>query len=423
MRRHPVLAWFLILPILLGPFRPAGAKTCAVDVVPAATLLLPYFEVDLKSPAGRTTLMSINNIGAAARLAHVVLWTDLGVPTLAFDIYLTGYDVQTLNLRDVFAGHLPTTADASHDPRDTVSPGGFFSEDVSFAGCDGLLPPPALTADVVDHLTRAHQGLASPLLGGKCAAQNLADGIVRGYVTVDVVRRCSILTPADAGYFGPDGVAGHDNVLWGDFFLIDPAGNVAEGEDLVRIESDPARFAGRPTFYERYVGSTGADGREPLPTVWDSRYVTGGAFSGGTDLIYWRDSRLRDQPFDCGGRPVWYPFLWEFVRTAVFDEEEHVEVPFCPFECPPLASPFLAESGRIPVGEGPGFPVPFPFGWLSLDMKTSGTALQPPATQSWLGTIHEALGAFSVGYEADPRDSGCSPRSFIPLSGAGGTTR
>src|SRR4029079_6179623 len=131
MRRLPGLAWFLMLPILAGP-SPAAAKTCAVDVVPAATLLLPYFEVDLKSPAGRTTLMSINNMSDRATLAHVVLWTDLGVPTLAFDVYLTGYDVQTLNLRDLFPGSLPATADAPRDFGDTVSPKGALSEDTGF---------------------------------------------------------------------------------------------------------------------------------------------------------------------------------------------------------------------------------------------------------------------------------------------------
>src|SRR3954470_13437399 len=169
MRRLPALAWFLILPLLAAP-RSAVAKTCTLDVVPAATLLLPYFEVDLKSPAGPTTLMSINNAGDRAALAHVVLWTDLGVPTLAFDLYLTGYDVQTLNLRDVFAGRLPGTADFTHDPQDTVSPKGSLSQDVGVPGCDGLLPPPPLSAEVVDHLSRAHQGLPSPLLGGRCAA-------------------------------------------------------------------------------------------------------------------------------------------------------------------------------------------------------------------------------------------------------------
>jgi hypothetical protein len=413
--RRLLLVWLLMLPVLAAAPWPAAAKTCAVDVVPAATLLLPYFEVDLKSPAGRTTLMSINNASDQAALAHVVLWTDLGVPTLAFDVYLTGYDIQTLNLRDVIAGRLPVTADNLRDPTDTLSPQGDFSQDVTFPGCAGLLPPAPLSAAMVEHLTRSHQGLSSPLLEGKCAAQFLGDQIARGYVTVDVARQCSMLTPADPGYFGVDGVAGNDNVLWGDFFLIDPAGDVAQGENLVRLESDPARFAGRPTFYERYVGSSGADGREPLPTVWESRYLDGGAFTGGTDLIYWRDSRVRNQPFTCGHPLSWYPFPWEYERTVIFDEEEHPVVPFCPFTCPVVPSPFPAEAGRIAVGSA-SLPVPFQFGWLYLDMKTSPAgAEQRFATQSWLGSIHEAQGAFSVGYEADPRDSGCSPETSSPF--------
>src|SRR3954454_11662111 len=151
MRRLPLLAWLLTLPVLAGSL-PLTAKTCAVDAVPAAALLLPYFEVDLTKPGGRTTLLAINNASDRAPLAHVVLWTDLGVPTLAFDVYLTGYDIQTLNLRDLFAGLLPGTADSARDPGDRLSPKGDFSEDTTFAGCAGLLPPAPLSAALVEHL-------------------------------------------------------------------------------------------------------------------------------------------------------------------------------------------------------------------------------------------------------------------------------
>ena len=82
---------------------------CRLADQPAATMLIPYFEVDLGDPAGQTTLFSVNNASAKSTLARVVLWTNWGVPTLAFDVYLTGYDVQTLNLRDLFAGKLPQT--------------------------------------------------------------------------------------------------------------------------------------------------------------------------------------------------------------------------------------------------------------------------------------------------------------------------
>src|SRR3954453_16150880 len=80
---------------------PASAILCNIDVSPAATLLLPYFEVDLSNPNGLTTLVSVNNSSAQAVLAHVTIWSDLSVPVLAFNIYLTGYDVQTINLRDI----------------------------------------------------------------------------------------------------------------------------------------------------------------------------------------------------------------------------------------------------------------------------------------------------------------------------------
>src|SRR5687767_3734241 len=87
-----VIAVALVLAVL-GWTVPAHARIGTIDQVPAATLLLPYFEVDLDNPTGVTTLLSINNASATAILAHVVLWTDLSVPTLAFDVYLTGFDV------------------------------------------------------------------------------------------------------------------------------------------------------------------------------------------------------------------------------------------------------------------------------------------------------------------------------------------
>src|SRR5436305_6675816 len=124
---------------LLASAVPASAVICTVDAVPAATLLLPYFEVDLNNPNGLTTLFSINNASATAVLAHVVVWSDLSVPVLDFNIYLTGYDVQTINLRDILVnGVLPRTASAGQDPGDTISPKGQFSQDINFASCQGL---------------------------------------------------------------------------------------------------------------------------------------------------------------------------------------------------------------------------------------------------------------------------------------------
>src|SRR4030095_9985417 len=107
----------LALLCLLGLAGSAGAVICTIDDVPAATLLLPYFEVDLTNPNGVTTLCAISTASDTAILAHVVVWSDLSVPVLDFNIYLTGYDVQTINLRDIFvSGILPQTASVGHDP-------------------------------------------------------------------------------------------------------------------------------------------------------------------------------------------------------------------------------------------------------------------------------------------------------------------
>src|SRR6202035_3933778 len=111
------VALTLLAAGLLGLAIPAGAVICTIDDVPAATLLLPYFEVDLANPNGVTTLFSVDNAAAAAVLAHVVIWSDLSVPVLDFNIYLTGYDVQQINLRDLIVnGLIPQTASAGQDP-------------------------------------------------------------------------------------------------------------------------------------------------------------------------------------------------------------------------------------------------------------------------------------------------------------------
>ncbi|HEV8582424.1 MAG TPA: hypothetical protein VGX68_25435, partial [Thermoanaerobaculia bacterium] len=148
-----VRAALLVSAVVLALASPAFAVIGSVDDVPGATLLLPYFEVDLGNPNGVTTLFSVNNASATAILAHIVVWSDLSVPVLDFNIYLTGYDVQTINLRDILvSGILPRTASAGQDPGDTISPQGDFSQDINFASCAGQLPPPNLPASFIQHL-------------------------------------------------------------------------------------------------------------------------------------------------------------------------------------------------------------------------------------------------------------------------------
>jgi hypothetical protein len=422
----------LVMAGLLLAAAPAAAVICTVDAVPAATLLLPYFEVDLNNPNGLTTLFSVNNASATAILVHVVIWSDLSVPVLDFNIYLTGYDVQSVNLRDIIVnGTLPQTASAGQDPGDKISPKGIFSQDINFASCSGILPPPPLPSFFTAHLQAALTGQPSSVLKGLCAGQAIGDNIARGYITMDTVNNCTLRFVGDVGYFGAGGTgdATNQNVLWGDWFIVNTTQNFAEGSTLVHVEASATNPAtstpGRYTFYGRYDGWTAVDNREPLATNFATRYLNGGPFSGGTSLLVWRDSKVNQGPFTCpataGVRPCWYPLGQEGI--VIFDEQEHPSVPLTfPFSPQPPNQgviPFPAETQRTQVN-GASFPVPFQFGWLYLDLNTTvacagnNPPIDPAAAQAWVVTTLASNGHFAVGIDGIRLDSACAANHTIP---------
>ncbi len=419
MKKAAVLCLCLSLAALLVPVG-ARATICTIDDVPAATLLLPYFEVDLDNPNGINTLFSINNASATAVLAHVVLWSDLSVPTFDFNIYLTGYDVQTVSIRDIFNGTVPRTASDGQDPADTISPQGPFSQDINFASCTGQLPPPAVPASFVTHLRASHTGQFSAILNG-CAGRAFGDNIARGYITVDTVNNCTLRFPGDVGYFlsGGTGDATNQNVLWGDYFYVNSGENFAQGETLAHIEASATNpetsVPGQYTFYGRYVNWTAADNREPLATNFAARYINGGAFTGGTNYVVWRDSKVDQNAFKCGTLPAWYPLGEE--QIVIFDEMENPELQQVPpFSPPPPGDfliPFPAEAQRTDV-DGEDFPVSFDFGWIFLNLNTTVAAAgsnppeDPAAAQAWVTVVMDASGRFSVGFDAIQLDSACA---------------
>jgi len=416
----------------------AQLDTCAIDDVPAATLLLPYFEVDLDDPEGVTTLFSINNASAAPALAHVIFWTNWSAPTIDFDVFLTGYDVVTVNLRSVFNGNIPITADEQSDPGDTISPhAGTFADnpqwDGSFPVCQNFFPffsNPVIGGTALDRLVNGHTGQPVNSLAGACLGADLGDNVARGYVTIDSASECSlVLDPSNPEYFvdGGIGVANNNNVLWGDWFLIDPTNNFAQGDTLVHIEADASLNANTPptgyTFYGRYTFPTGGDNREPLGTTWGVRYLNGGVFDGGTDLLVWRDSTDPDvgpAGWVCGNTfgtgPAWFP-LNELEVVAFNEEEDAVEL--CFFEGGVISPPdeedpacFPYETGRYDFGAEP-LDTPFDFGWTFLNLNLpaghpgiafgSGGEL----AQSYVTAVHSALGLYSVGLPAIELTDAC----------------
>lgn len=418
---------------------PAVAEIGTIDAVPAATLLLPYFECQLgdnlaPTDGGVTTLFSINNASATAQLAHVTLWTDESIPTLDFDVYLTGFDVQTINVCDIFRGNLPVTADLARDSGDTISPSPSNTFEATFATCAGRLPyvNPVLGSTLLNHIRNAHTGGPSTVFGGRCSGFDHGDTVARGYITVDVTTQCSLDFPSSPAYF--TGVADFDNVLWGDYFHVNSAENFAHGETLVHIEActpgngyvgfigtgtsgvNTCPFgAGDYTFYGRYVAGLGSDQREALSTTFAARYLNGGGFTGGTDLVVWRDSKTApgapgapNGPFTCGGNATWFPL--NQADVVAFDEQEN-STDLC-FEgdnvsppiggadtCFPLETQRVSLQGGNTAGDDPT--PPYTFGWMFLNLNTTVAGGQyNPTAQAWVTTVMDASGRFSVGYDA-----------------------
>lgn len=454
----------LTLVALLGLGGPAAAEICTVDDVPAATLLLPYFEVDLDNETGMNTLFSINNASAVDTIAHVIVWTDLSIPVLDFNVYLTGFDVQTLSVRDILNGFLPGSRPG--DPGTSVpedAPASVEANQGEFSLLDGTLartpecvdqlPYSQLPPNFVTHLQNTLTGLESTLSGdfnGRCAGILHADDdatedvdesrIARGYITVDDANLCSLDFPGDPGYFGADGTGfvSNDNQLWGDYFYVNPGQDFAQGETLVHIEADFLNEAtsgpGDYTFYGRYVAWQGIDNREPLVGTFATRYAvdeTDAAFDGGTDLLVWRDSKELPSYTGhvCatipGTNPPWYPLGQEDI--VIFDEEENPVVQegcqVSPCEELEQGLPFPIEAQRVSV-DGPALQVPFDFGWLYLNLNFNTAAGTVPtlladAMQNWVTTVMSAEGRYSVGFDAIALDSTCDPNHLNPGEGFG----
>ena len=412
----------LFLLGLVGLVGLSGASVAAIgtiDAVPAATLLLPYFEVDTNAADGVNTLFSINNASATAVLAHVTVWSDQSVPVLDFDVYLTGYDVQSISMRDILVnGNLPVTASAGQDTAgDTISPKGPVSQDINFASCTTLpYTNPKVSAGFRAHLNAWLQGNASPTTGN-CAGSKTKDGVLRGYVTVDTVNACNLFFPSDYAFYFP--FLTFQNVLWGDYFIVNPEQNFADGDTLVHIEAGTVNdfLAGDHTFYGRYNGATATDRREPLATTWASRYLNGGAFTGGTDLIVWREANAAASGYSCTlqGPASWYPL--ESTQIVIFDEEEQpVTSEDCPSGDPTCEQTIVIPNETQRVDVATDLLAPFDFGWIYLNLQHPDTAYADPYAQSWVSPVMDAEGRFSVGFSGIQLDNANNPiTTLIPV--------
>ena len=344
------------------------------------------------------------------------------MPTLDFNIYLTGYDVQTINLRDVFHGTCRRPPRPARTRPTRSARKGDFSQDINFASCSGLLPPPH-AAGVVRR-PPARRSPARPRRSSAAAAPaaTFGDNIARGYVTVDTVNNCTLRFPGDPGYFGRGRRDRPERPL-GRLLLRQPGGRTSP---TATPWSASRRSATDPG--PRSPGSTPSTaatsaGRPPTtasrwPPTSPPATSTAAPFTGGTDLIVWRDSKVNQGPFTCPatlGRPSWYPLGQEAI--VIFDEQEQPQVPQ---SLPGLAAaaadrssiPFPAEAQRDsrrrrrPAGAVQlrlALPRPEHHGRRGRRNPPE----DPAAAQAWVTIEMKAQGRFSVGFDAIQLDSAC----------------
>ncbi|MCU1229646.1 MAG: hypothetical protein JWO97_2530, partial [Acidobacteria bacterium] len=305
LRKIALLSCAFAFIALASPASTNQDDSCDIAVTPAATLLLPYFEVDLSSAAdvARTTLFSVINTSPQPQIARVTLWSDWAFPAYSFDLFLTGYDVQSVNLRDVLvSGAIPQT------PTGAIA--GSLSQ--SNHGNPNHLP------SMVSDCAKRPQAVPAYTLGE--LRQILTTGIVSsnscsmrvggkhanaiGYATIDVVATCSTSNPSSPSYLGTELL--FDNVLTGDYQYLNPSstiGNDAGGSPLVHIRAIPE---GGPagsnvatnlpfTFYDRLTVANATskrsiDRRQPLPTAFAAHYLQSWLSDASTRLYIWRES-------------------------------------------------------------------------------------------------------------------------------------
>jgi hypothetical protein len=340
--------------------------TCDIGVTPAATLLLPYFEVDTAAAAGAgaTTLFTITNTSRYPQIAHITVWTDWSFPVLDFNIFLTGYDVQGINLFDLIVRGIivpgppngtsittvPGTAASGitgATPFNNTSNPNFVQ--ANLGTCVNL--PGSLDSGLVAAVRSALTSGTGYNTGGvNCPGPIGANHgtIAKGYVTVDVASYCSTQLPTDpagAYFVGSSASILFDNTLIGDYQQIAPApagfgtaGSFdAQGNPMVHIRAVPegglsGASGGIPvatnlpfTFYDRYTptGTRTADRRQPLPNTWAARFISGGTGTFSTDYKIWREGVTAGLPTCTVGGTVTFNSTIAITSIITFDEHEN----------------------------------------------------------------------------------------------------
>ena len=441
-----LLAFSLLIPSFAFAQRrkpPNNDDSCDIAVAPAATLLLPHFQVaipEIDPTDDTTTLFTVTNVSALPQIAHVTIWTDWSYPLLSFDLFLTGYDVQAINLFDVLVRGIVAPPRGTSSVDTTISPR-------PDTGVEGAIPDvkanpnlslPAIRANGScsslpgklpdDLMPSLRAALTTGLFFPACASSKRVGGThtqARGYVTIDVSSMCSAKFPDDPSYIRDELL--FDNVLIGDYQNIRLGQNFASASPMVHIRAIPegGKAGSNPgtnlpyTFYDRYteaLPSRTFDRRQPLPSTFAARWIEGGTNGFVTAYTIWREGVTTGTQTCAKSMDNSQMTTGTVIR---FDERENSFTnnsycQWCPFGPPRFPAASRVETSYYP----------FPYngssadvaGWMYLDLDNDAMTGRP--SQNWVVTTMFAQGRFSVSYDAAALGNGCSPASLLPSADA-----
>ncbi len=428
----------------------ATAITCTLDQHPAATLLVPYFQVSTDGNGGivtsgigaRDTILTLVNASSAPMIAHVNVYDRFSEIQLDFNVALSGFDVQAMAMSQIITGHLPVTLNSKGD--DVCQRGA----DIVYgeSARDGYLrvsptspvpgeSNPATSLDNVNGTTDysgTFFSIAEALTVNDCKGNTDLGGMAIGYIVVDHANYCNLSDPTDPNYYINDAI-GMENNLWGEVIFTSGNGLPTYGISTVNLEADTTLgdatnvwADGGPiarTFYARYLSINDevfcnnctsptahynlgdnapwdegfGDQREPLGLRWAGRWfdlTSAGIIT--TNFMVWRGE---DGTLGCDEtEPVSTEIFWD-------EDENTVSQGVCPSPCtaPQFNFPLETQLTNIihfvhPTGTDAG--------WVEVDFSGGS-----PFGQAWLGYSFEGSVALEStliqGTQLDP--STCDP--------------
>ncbi len=426
----------------------ATAVTCTIDQRPAATLLIPYFQVSYDASGAlvstgigaRDTLVTIGNASSAPMVAHVNIFSRESTLLLDFNIALTGFDIQALRVSDILAGNLPNSADSpavgqdvcqrqSSDPTNVaVYPsGGGFIRVYPLSPADPNDNTLATTA--YPPFPQISEGLIHDL---RVNCDGNEDALAVGYIVIDHANYCNLSNPTLSAYYANDAI-GMENNLFGEIIFTSGLGLPTYGMSTVNLEADGTfgtLAAGNPgvpvrTFYARYwnpftetnctncgsgVQQTDlsfpgnaswdegfGDQREPLGLKWAARWFD----LSPTITSFFRVWRSSPVGGDClDPEPT--------VSLTFYDEDENIVTQgVCPSPCtqPTFNFPLETQQKNISSFSHPAGAA----GWVDMSFVNSSSG--DPLDQAWVDYSFEgAIALESIlipGTQLDP--SSCNP--------------